>query len=485
MTIDIQTTILMIFVVYLVLHGAIWIVLGGQKSKQVSIWCGSGIISGFAVIFFANFQSTNSFIFFYLAPLLMLLGNWGRQVALRMYLGKYHKRYHLYSFLYALIFMIVVAYLKEFGFSLNSILIWFFGFWVVGCFDYCLAGYQIYKKNQYLGGLLVMAAGSIFCITLGQRSIAILMGWGSPDIYGESIDQGIMILGQMLAITLSNIGFLHIFLSIKEVNKLKIQSELVKAQEKSNYLSEYGKKLQILINEREEMIRQLTLSNKSAGMGALAASFAHELNQPLGAIRLNAQLMERKLADSTIAPSQAKEIIDAVIHDNQRAADIIRKLKNMFNHQIAAEFEPVIFDGLILDTVDLIRFKAAELKIEVVVDVQANIQVRGDVTQLQQVVLNLLNNALDAIKDSNNINRLLKVTLSLNGDHIILQIQDTGDGIGVEIQDFVFQLFKSSKSAGMGIGLWLSQTVINGHGGVITFDTLKGQGTTFTVTLPQ
>jgi signal transduction histidine kinase len=182
---------------------------------------------------------------------------------------------------------------------------------------------------------------------------------------------------------------------------------------------------------------------------------------------------------------QAKEIIDAVIQDNKRASEIIRKLRNMFANPEFSEFAPLDLSQLLLDTVDLVKSKAKHYQIEIVLDVDAKIFVRGDLTQLQQVVLNLLNNALDALIDSSKSPKILKISLKLEDSQVYLSIQDNADGMPDDIKDSVFQLFKTSKASGMGVGLWLSQTVIHGHGGIISFETLQGVGTTFTVKLPR
>ena len=471
--------------VYFVLHSAIWGVLKDQKNLQVNIWASSGIISGLSVVISANYGLVSAFLFYYVAPFLMVVGNLGRLLALRMYLDSDQKKYYLFNVIFALIYMLTSAYMYETGYSLTSLMILYFSYWVIGCFDYFLIGIQIYKLYRYIGGILIAISGGVFCFSLGQRALAIYGGWGSPDIYGIGWDQGVMIFGQILAVTLSNMGFLQIFLAIKEDKNLKIQSNLVKSEERSKSLAEYGQKLQILINEREEMIRRLILSNKSAGMGALAASFAHELNQPLGAIRLNAQLMEAQMEQIQKNPSQAKEIIDAVIQDNKRASEIIRKLRNMFANPESSEFVSLDLSQLLLDTLDLVKSKAKHHQIDIALDIGVNIVVRGDVTQLQQVVLNLLNNALDALIDSDKSPKILKISLNQEVSEVNLSIQDNADGMPDDIKDSVFQLFKTSKASGMGVGLWLSQTVINGHGGIISFETLQGVGTTFMVRLPR
>jgi signal transduction histidine kinase len=484
MTFDIQTTILMIFLVYVILHGAIWVVLGGEKSRQVTIWCASGIISGLAVILFANQPSLPAFVFYYVAQILMIIGNFGRIYALRTYLDEPQGIYYKANIVVNVLYFCISIGMYETGYSLEDLLKVFFGFWIIGCLDYVIAGYQIYKKKNYYGGLIAMYAGIILCITLGQRALGMIMGWGAMGIYEQSWDQGIMILGQILGITLSNIGFLQIFMTIREQKKIEIQSDLVKEQEKTAYLSKYGDELKTLIQEREEMIRQLTLSNKSAGMGALVASIAHELNQPLAAMRLNAQLMEMKLSDVKLDQKEGRTMIEAVLNDNVRASEIIRKLRNMFGNPEANKFQLINLGQMVEDTIDLIRAKARDENIEVEAKISQNIEIVGEATQLQQVVLNLLNNGLEALLESSKQNKKLSVELMKNGANIVLRVKDNGMGIPESIKKSLFELFKTSKAEGMGVGLWLSQAVAKNHQGQITCESISGEGATFELLLP-
>ena len=484
MTFDIQTTILMIFLVYVILHGAIWVVLGGEKSRQVTIWCVSGIISGLAVILFANQPSLPEFLVYYVAQILMIAGNFGRIYALRSYLDEPQGIYYKANIAINVIYFCISIGMYETGYSLENLLKVFFGFWIIGCLDYVIAGYQIYKKKKYFGGLVAMYAGIIFCTTLGQRALGMLMGWGAMGIYEQSWDQGIMILGQILGITLSNIGFLQIYMTIREQKKIEIQSDLVKEQERTAFLSKHGKELETLIQEREEIIRQLTLSNKTAGMGALVASIAHELNQPLAAMRLNAQLMEMKLSDVKLDQKEGRSMIEAVLNDNIRASEIIRKLRNMFGNPEANKLQLLNFGKMVEETLDLIRAKARDENIEVESKISQDIELIGELTQLQQVVLNLLNNGLEALLESGKPNKKLYVELMNSGESVVLRVQDNGMGVPESIKNSLFELFKTSKAEGMGVGLWLSQAVAKNHQGEITCKSISGEGATFELILP-
>jgi signal transduction histidine kinase len=124
------------------------------------------------------------------------------------------------------------------------------------------------------------------------------------------------------------------------------------------------------------------------------------------------------------------------------------------------------------------------------------LSIQGDATQLQQVILNLLNNAFDALDalDTNRtidtlntqetLSKVISIRSELHDDRLLLYVEDNGIGIPDELQSSIFELFKTSKAQGMGVGLWLSKTVINAHRGDIRFSSTPGDGTVFEVSLP-
>lgn len=478
-----QTTIFMICMAYLVLHGVIWIALSEHNNKQVALWCSSGLISGVAVVLLTLRESVGEFVFIYIGQLLMLIGTIGRFIALRLYLQQSFARplinYTVIGILYYLSFSIAYAL----GTPDAPLILLFFSFYGIFCIEFFLIGVVINNTSPTLGSRLLMIAGLFFSVSLSLKAMLIMLGYGAEDLYGPGIDQAIMIIGQFVAITLSNIGFLRIFIERNEQSKLKIQRSLAASEEITTLLTQHKSELQNLLVEREEIIRQLTLSNKTAGMGALVASLAHELNQPLCAIRLNAKLVERKLEEPTIDMHAAKKFLDSVITDNRRAADIITKLRSMFEGG-ERKHSSIHFDELVRDTVSLVVPRAKEDHIQIRLNLNGKVQLRGDQTQLQQVILNLLNNAVDAFSGWDTPEKCITVQTRTEAKHLLLSVQDNGGGIPEELRQSIFELFKTTKAQGMGVGLWLSKAVVNAHQGDIIFNSTSGQGTHFEVRLP-
>ena len=220
----------------------------------------------------------------------------------------------------------------------------FNGFYSVFCFEYFRIGQKLNQQHASLGARLLMWSGLSFTVSLGIRSLAVAAHADIESFYAPSWDQAIMIFGQFLAITLSNIAFLRIFLEIAERQKIAATHQLAVTSERAEAFRQNSVVLAQLLQEREEIIRQLAMFNKTAGMGALVASLAHELNQPLTAIQLNAELIDSALTSNNaeaLTDDTIKGALNDLLQDNQRAATIIKTLRNMFGNgrKLASTFD--------------------------------------------------------------------------------------------------------------------------------------------------
>ena len=476
----------MICVVYLVMHAVIWFALSEQRNAQVRLWCLSGLLSGIAVVPLAMRGVVSEWAFIYIGQIPMVLGNAGRCLALRMFFGNVSAQAKWFYGLTSFIFLVTMIGAFENGVSEYYLQVYYFAFYSVILIDYFLLGYWLKGEKQSLGADLLMAGGIGFSVTLGIRAIGIAVDPGSLDIYANTPDQAIMVMGQMLCIPLTNIGFLRIFLERRETDRLQTERDLAAAETRQTLLGKHQQELQHLLQEREEIIRQLTLSNKTAAMGALVASLAHELNQPLCSIRLNTQLVERIISEDSVETNSDEEVKRLVVdlnRDNRRAADIIVKLRKLFEDRSGAMVS-LDMNDLVRDCAALVHSHAQAKQVELVCQLEDSCPVVGDQTQLQQVVLNVLNNAIEAAAESSQAPGRVEVQSVCTDTEVILKVSDNGPGISDEMRQSVFELFKTSKAEGMGVGLWLSKTVVNAHLGDIYFESKVGGGTCFEVRLP-
>ena len=478
-----QTVILMISMIYLVIHAAVWFALSEQRNSQVRLWSLSGVLSGTAIVLLSMRGTVSEFAFVYLGQSLLLLGNAGRCLALRMFFEKVSLRSRWFYAISSVVFLGLIIGGYEAGVPERHLEVMYFSFYGVTLIDYGLMGYWLKAGRRSLGCDLLMVTGLGLSFTQAFRAIGVAVNPEAQGIYAQTIDQGVMVAGQMIFIPLANIGFLRIFLEAREEKRLRAERELAVTEARRFLLSRHQGELQHLLREREEIIRQLTLSNKTAAMGALVASLAHELNQPLCSIRLNVQLVERKLADGNTPVDELLGLVASLKTENRRAADIIIKLRKLFEDRSGA-MGPLDMHEVIRDCVDLVTPAAREKGVELQMFIDGDCKLVGDQTQLQQVVLNLLNNAVDAAAMSAWSDRFVRVYTRRHASYMVLTVEDNGVGILPENQRSIFELFRSTKDDGMGVGLWLSKTVVNAHRGEITFSSAPGQITRFEVRLP-
>jgi signal transduction histidine kinase len=418
--------------------------------------------------------------------LFMASGNFGRQVALRSLDGPVARPWLWGMASFNVLYLLLTYGYYFSGGSDAGVILIFYGFYTLNCFEYVVSGRRIAATHDPFGSRAVQSAGWLLTVTLGIKTVALLGGWGAADLYEMSWDQGVVFAGQFVAVSILNVGFMQIV--VNQIHKAQIRAEhsLAREQERSALLQQHSEDLSELLSEREEIIRQLTLSNKSAGMGALVASIAHELNQPLTTIVLKTELIEahlRKRADPAAAEAEAQKLAALIRDDTRHAAAIIRTLRSMFATG-KGEFGRMDLAALAQDVIHIVRARAERCGIALDVDLNTPLPMTGDVTQLQQVVLNLLNNAIDALVEKPGQPSRIQVKGTLRPGFVDLSITDNGCGIDASQHADVFALFKTSKSQGMGVGLWLSQSIVTSHRGHLGFESEAGQGTVFLLSLP-
>lgn len=220
-------------------------------------------------------------------------------------------------------------------------------------------------------------------------------------------------------------------------------------------------------------------------LGALTASIAHEVNQPLSGIITNAGTCLRMLAENPPNVEGASETARRTIRDGNRAADVIARLRSLFGKQDTAA-ESVDLNEATREVIALsgseIQRARVILRTELADDLPA---VTGDRVQLQQVVLNLLLNAAEAMSGVDDRPRHLVVRTEHEGDRVRLTVQDSGPGVDPQDLDRLFEAFYTTKDDGMGIGLSISRSIIEGHQGRLWAAPNEGPGATFSFSLPR
>jgi len=245
------------------------------------------------------------------------------------------------------------------------------------------------------------------------------------------------------------------------------------------------------IREREEAEdrarrrqRELEHMGRLATAGELASSLAHELNQPLTAIVGNAVVSSQMLSDPRVGKEAIREALDDIAGDSRRAAEIIRKLRTFIGRRQLEKAE-LDLNELIGEAVPIFRRELADHDIELDLALSPNLPpVEGDRVQLQQVLVNLALNAVDALKAEPPGHRTIRIETRKAERDARIAVSDTGPGIDEADLDRVFEPFFSTKEAGMGMGLAICSTIAEAHGGKLTAKRNPDRGVTFELSLP-
>jgi C4-dicarboxylate-specific signal transduction histidine kinase len=232
-----------------------------------------------------------------------------------------------------------------------------------------------------------------------------------------------------------------------------------------------------------ELRAQAWHAHRVAQTGVIAGSLAHELNQPLAAILSNAQAGLRLMSRPDVDLEEIRAILDDIVYDDKRAASVIDGLRAMLRRK-ATRREPTDLGEVVRGMLVLVRNELLSHDIQVEFQADAASIVLADHGQMQQVVLNLLMNAMDALADQPVERRRIAIAVAAVDGHARIDVRDWGCGIAADELDHVLDAFWSTKEHGMGIGLTICRSIVEAHGGQLWFENHPGLGVTFHVSVP-
>jgi len=228
---------------------------------------------------------------------------------------------------------------------------------------------------------------------------------------------------------------------------------------------------------------ELARSAHVSRMGAMTASIAHEINQPLAAIVANANAALRWMARTPPDVAEARESLEQIVREGQRAADVIQSVRSMFKSKEVARAS-IDLNQLIHEVLTLAQgtLKKHGVVVRTELD-EALIPVTGNRVQLQQVLFNLVTNAIEAMELVPERTMLVKSELESSGE-VRVTVEDAGSGIDPKVIDRIFNSFFTTKAEGMGMGLSICRSIIESHGGRLWASPGANSGTAFRFTLP-
>ena len=246
--------------------------------------------------------------------------------------------------------------------------------------------------------------------------------------------------------------------------------------------------LEMRVQERtaalQEVQSELTHVTRVMTLGELTASIAHEVNQPLAAIVTNGNATLRWLGGATPNLSEARQAVERIIKDSYRASAVISRIRTLVK-KTPPRNDLVDLNEVIVEVFALAQYEARRNRVALKQQLKQDLpHVHGDRVQLQQVILNLIINGLEAIAKSKNGTRELSVMSDQDEDKVRIAVSDSGEGLDSANLERVFDAFFTTKPDGMGMGLAISRTIIESHGGRLWATSNSPHGAVFQFTLP-
>jgi two-component system, LuxR family, sensor kinase FixL len=242
-------------------------------------------------------------------------------------------------------------------------------------------------------------------------------------------------------------------------------------------LKQAEEQLYTLRSELARVSRQTTI-------GAMTASITHEIGQPLTSIAANANAGLRWLDAAEPKLAEVRTALSRVVRDIRRIDEVIRSIRTTFGKN-TGETKPVNLHALVGEVLALTQHELTSKQILLRNNISADLpSVAGDRVQLQQVLVNLIVNAVEAMREANEGERWLTIESSINGSEITINVADTGSGIDAAKIGQIFEPFFTTKSEGMGLGLFICRSIVEANGGKLSISPNPPLGTVFHLTLP-
>jgi C4-dicarboxylate-specific signal transduction histidine kinase len=226
----------------------------------------------------------------------------------------------------------------------------------------------------------------------------------------------------------------------------------------------------------------LARTTQVRSVAAMSASIAHEINQPLGAIVANAHAASVWLESTPPNISRAKTVIDRILRDSRAAADVVQKMLSLFNRQPPVK-QVVDLALIVRQVMTILEPEIEKYGIEVILDLRAGLPLLFvDPVQIQQVLINLMDNAIDAVREASSVDRRIWLEAAAEGNFVAVRVRDTGRG--VPDPNRIFETFFTTKTQGMGVGLAVSRSIAEAHDGSLTVRNGSECGAEFTLQVP-
>jgi len=450
------------------LYGSRFILRSGKAGQSEKLWLAALTLTATSFTLFA-LASTISLSLLTLANTCFIASFIYFGLFCRSLNGPIPKNVNTFALVGLLAFAALFEYLRQWGLFIERVgLISLIG---ASCFIWELKELRRLKEIRSTQLRFLFFTISIeFALTVARLVFLYIDGGlSTPNLYQEGLGSASVRWAWLGISILSYVAVLGYWLEKLSIENIQVAGE--------------NEKITELLKEKERLIYGLLKANKTAATGALSASIAHELNQPLGASNLNIQFLKMKLEKGVLNPELGKEILDSLEQDNKRAATIVKSLRSIFIEG-GSNAQAVQLGDLISRVLDIVKPELKGKNIQIQLRVDDDLVIMVNPSEIEQVILNLLNNAIQSLVNYGGLARRISIEAIKAEQSVHLSVSDNGAGVPAEFKPQLFELLSTTKQTGMGLGLWLCKHIVTRYSGSIHYEDAFGGGARFVVKLP-
>jgi len=437
-------------------------------NRQILIWFGLGMLSALSFTLYGLRGQVPDYISIIGANALLAFVSIGRILILLDWLGTLSRRHFKFYFAYLTIFIagLTVAVVLHVPDIVRVPMVFLF---LLGITAHQLfVAYTFLKTPAAAAGWMFLVAAMLALIAYMVRVVSILSGFNDAALLAPGVDQLIGMSLVTISVILVNFAFMYLVM-------VNINNRLISAKHLQS-------ELKAKIDYREQQFSKLAQQAGISGFSAFSGAIAHELNQPLGAMLLNLDRLIAKLTSHSADPKILNDL-SLIRQDNMRAANLIKSLRALLNKNMAT-IDALDLDSIVDDACRLARSSVDKGRVKYEVNYGLyNEKVMGDESLILQVVVNIVSNALNAVRSVKEA--VIKISTLASHDFVLIVIEDNGVGIKQDVSLHVFEPFESFTDKGMGLGLAISKEIMMQHSGDIGFYNNQSAGVTFVIGLPR
>lgn len=460
---ELRTALLIIGLFYLLLPTVTWIVLAGQRTRPVVLWCSSGLLAGVSSIITGLQGNLPDWIIYIFSILLMLLSDLLRIQSLRLDLAM---PWRTRSIVLATLSLFLIFEWLHFSLQDYVLRAQYFSGLSAGLFFYLAAlARRIGRREQSRNAYWISRVYGLLAAAYFFRMFYLIGSSGEVNIMTEGFSGQLIALAGLLAVVMGHFGYVG--LALDRSVRREIEAAVDRARDEVSH-------------RLGEQIAQL---DRQRSLSELSASFGHELNQPLTAILSNAQVAKRRLQASRFETAPLNEFLDKIVFNTRRASQIIERIRSFIRPSVS-RVGPINLHTTVCGVAELVADEARSCQVSFIFPPSAAqpILVSGDSIQLSQIVLNVFRNAIEALAQVTW--REIQVSYRKVDGRAILRICDTGPGFSPEALAQVGTPFFTTKPSGLGLGISISRSIAKQMGGTLTLANDGGSGALVELNLP-